>query len=135
MFVYTSVINKWGGFQNNSLNDILLLYRVVQIKVYDRGYSQNKVLFFFFTWKLKTFVKNFFYRQLKKCYKYLKNPKSLIWINVFINKFPRLFKEIQVLDKNQMAYQKFAFNFTFIGQIVYEIYIYKLICTTISNFF
>ena len=39
----------------------------------------------------------------------------------FINEFQRLFKEIQVLNQNQIAYQKFTFNFTLINQIFYEL--------------
>jgi hypothetical protein len=62
------------------------------------------------------------YTPRKKWYKYLKNPKKLD-LNGFQNPSKRLFKEIQVLNKNQMAYQKFAIDFTLIDQIVYEMII------------
>ena len=42
-------------------------------------------------------------------------------IKGFKNEFYQLFKQIQVLYKNIMAYTKFALYFTWIDQIVYEI--------------
>ena len=97
-------INFKNMFAKKRIFKFRRIYRVVQIKVYDRICSLHYLIdvnflsYSFLYLKTQNFCQLIFFLQ-GKCYKYLNNCKKLLNKRLF-NQILKLFKEIEVLYKN-----------------------------------